>query len=351
MDLPLPAPPSPAPASPESVSPTPSAAPPRAEADPVADDGAARLLASRLVASGDAVVAGHHETADVAVATLLAGGNLLIEDLPGVGKTLLAQVLARAVGGTFGRIQGTPDLLPGDVTGSMMPTHDADGPSGLAFRPGPIFANVVVFDELNRATPRTQSALLEAAEEATVSVDGTSHRLPSPFMLVATQNPIEMAGTYGLGEGALDRFAAVVSPGRAAPELEVEVLTGRRGRSMLTAIEPVAHPAEIVAARAAVRAVHVSDALGRYVVDLLEATRSHPSTRLGASTRAGVSLIALARARAAMDGRTYVVPDDVARLAVASLGHRVLLADGDGSTTAGRALVAECVASVSAPSA
>ncbi len=308
-------------------------------------------LAARLVASIDAVVAGHHDVATVAVATLLARGNLLIEDIPGVGKTLLAQVIARAVGGSFGRIQGTPDLLPGDVTGSMMPVHDGDGVTRLEFRRGPIFANVVVFDELNRATPRTQSALLEAAEESTVSVDGVSHRLPSPFMLVATQNPIEMAGTYGLGEGALDRFTAVVTPGRAAPELEVDVLTGRRGRSMLGAIEPVATPDAIAAAQDAVGTVHVSDAVGRYVVDLLQATRSHPGARLGASTRAGVSLIALARARAAMQSRTYVVPDDVAALAVASLGHRVLIADSDGSTTAGRALVAECVSTVPAPSA
>ena len=307
-------------------------------------------LASQLVAAVDSVVAGHHDVARVAVATLLAGGNLLIEDIPGVGKTLLAQVIARAAGGSFARIQGTPDLLPGDVTGSMMPVHDGDGVTRLEFRRGPIFANVVVFDELNRATPRTQSALLEAAEESTVSVDGTSHALPAPFMLIATQNPIEMAGTYGLGEGALDRFSAVVTPGRAAPALEVDVLSGRRGRSMLGGIDAVAIPAQLVAVQAAVRTVHVSDALGRYVVDLLEATRSHPGVRLGASTRAGVSLIALARARAAMDGRGYVVPDDVAALAVASLGHRVLVAGGDGSTTAGRSIVAECVASVPAPS-
>jgi MoxR-like ATPase len=308
-------------------------------------------IAARLVASVDSVVAGHHEVAAVAVATLLAGGNLLIEDIPGVGKTLLAQVIARTVGGTFGRIQGTPDLLPGDVTGTMMPVHEPHGVTRLEFRRGPIFANVVVFDELNRATPRTQSALLEAAEESTVSVDGTTHQLPTPFMLVATQNPIDMAGTYSLGEGALDRFAAIITPGRAAPEQEVDVLTGRRGRSMLGVIEPVVTPDQIVEAQAAVRAVHVSDAVGGYVVDLLAATRAHPGARLGASTRAGVSLIALARARAAMNGRTYVVPDDVAALAVASLGHRVMIAESDGSTTAGQALVTECVASVPAPSA
>ena len=336
----------PAPPAAPSAAPTTSVPPPPALAsvDPA-------LLATRLVASIDAVVAGQHDVADIAVATLFAGGNLLIEDIPGVGKTLLAQVLARTVGGTFGRIQGTPDLLPGDVTGSMTPMRSHDGSTVLAFRPGPIFANVVVFDELNRATPRTQSALLEAAEESTVTVDGCSHRLPDPFMLVATQNPIEMAGTYGLGEGALDRFSAVVTPGRVAPEFEMDVLTGRRGRTMLAAIEPVTSPETIAATQAAVRAVHVSDAIGMFVVALLTATRTHPRARLGASTRAGVSLIALARARAAMQGRSYVVPDDIVTLAVASLGHRVLVVDGTGSTTAGRDLVAECVATIAVPTA
>jgi MoxR-like ATPase len=310
-----------------------------------------RELSTRLVASIDAVVAGHHDVAEIAVATLLACGNLLIEDIPGVGKTLLAQVIARAVGGSFGRIQGTPDLLPGDVTGSMMPFHDANGGTRLTFQPGPIFANVVVFDELNRATPRTLSALLEAAEEATVTVGGNTHALPSPFMLIATQNPIEIAGTYGLGEGSLDRFAAVVTPGRAAPEFELDVLTGRRGRSMLSAIEPITTPEIIAAAQHEVQRVNVSDAIGTYVVNLLIATRSHPHARLGASTRAGVSLISLARARAAMRGRNYVVADDIASLAVTSLGHRVLVANNSSATTAGCELVAECVAAVPAPTA
>ena len=172
-------------------------------------------LAARLIGTIDAVIAGKHDVVEIAVATLLSGGNLLIEDIPGVGKTLLAQVLARTVGGSFNRIQGTSDLLPGDVTGSMIPSHDG---YAMRFRPGPVFANIVVFDEMNRATPRTQSALLELAEEATVTVDGVTHPLPSPFMLVATQNPIDVAGTYGLGEGALDRFAAVVTPGRASAD-------------------------------------------------------------------------------------------------------------------------------------
>lgn len=310
-----------------------------------------RAIGQELVGAIDAVVAGHHDVAEIAVATLFARGHLLIEDIPGVGKTLLAQVIARAVGGSFSRIQGTPDLLPGDVTGSMMPVGSAGGGTELRFRAGPIFANVVVFDELNRATPRTQSALLEAAEEATVTVDGDAHHLPGPFMLVATQNPIEIAGTYGLGEGSLDRFAAVVSPGRAAPEFELDVLTGRRGRSMLGAIEAITDPARIRTIQHAVDRVQVSDAVGRYVVELLTATRTHPAARLGASTRAGVSLISLARARAALHGRTYVVADDVASLAATSLGHRVLVTDSNGSTTAGRDLVGQCVAAVPAPTA
>ena len=192
----------------------------------------------------DAVIAGKHDVAEVAVATLLSGGHLLIEDIPGVGKTLLAQVIARSVGGSFHRIQGTSDLLPGDITGSMVPSGRLDADS-MTFRPGPVFANIVVFDELNRATPRTQSALLELAEEATVTVDGVVHPLPDPFMIVATQNPIDIAGTYGLGDGSLDRFRAVVTPGRAPAAAELEVLTGRRGRAMLDAVEPVATLAEL----------------------------------------------------------------------------------------------------------
>ncbi len=308
-------------------------------------------MGQQLVGAIDAVVAGHHDIAHVAVATLFSGGHLLIEDIPGVGKTLLAQVIARAAGGSFSRIQGTPDLLPGDVTGSMMPVTDQTGGTELRFRPGPIFANVVVFDELNRATPRTQSALLEAAEEATVTVDGEAHRLPGPFMLVATQNPIEIAGTYGLGEGSLDRFAAVVTPGRAAPEFELDVLTGRRGRSMLGAIEAITSPEHVRAIRRVVDQVQISDAIGSYVIDLLAATRNHQGIRLGASTRAGVSLLSLARARAAMHGRNFVVADDIVVLASTSLGHRVLVTDSNGSTTAGRALVAECVATIPAPTA
>ncbi len=253
---------------------------------------------------------------------MLSGGHLLIEDIPGVGKTLLAQVLARSVGGTFHRIQGTSDLLPGDVTGSMVPSGRLDVDS-MVFRPGPVFANIVVFDELNRATPRTQSALLELAEEATVTVDGVVHPLPDPFMIVATQNPIDIAGTYGLGDGSLDRFRSVITPGRAPALAELDVLTGRRGRTVLDGVVPVATLDEFSAARDAVARVQISDAVGEYVVQLLQATREHPEIRVGASTRGGVAVVALARAFAAMSRRTFLTPDDIVRAAGPALAHRV----------------------------
>ena len=263
---------------------------------------------TKLLDAVGSVMAGREDATRTAVACLLSGGHLLIEDIPGVGKTLLAQALAASIGGSFHRIQGTPDLLPGDVTGSMVP-HGDD--FELRFRPGPIFSNIVVFDELNRANPRTQSALLEATEEAAVTVDGTTRELPQPFLLVATQNPLEMTGTYPLGEGALDRFAAVVTPGRASAIHEVEVLTGRRGRNVLRHVEPVVDIGDLVIARRTVADVFIADAIARYVVAILDATRSHPRVRLGASTRGGVSLVGLAKANAAMDGRHYVTPDDV----------------------------------------
>jgi MoxR-like ATPase len=323
---------------------------PNPPAPDVAAQAAAQVaaIADQVTSSIGRVLAGHDDSIRMAITCLLSGGHLLIEDIPGVGKTLLAQALAASVGGSFHRIQGTSDLLPGDVTGTMMPYGDG---FDLRFRPGPIFSNVVVFDELNRANPRTQSALLEATEEGAVTVDGETRPLPSPFMLVATQNPVEMAGTYPLTEGALDRFAAVVTPGRAAPEDEVAVLTGRRGRSVLKSIMPVVPIADLVMARAHVADVFVAERLAQYVVAILDATRQHPKVRLGASTRGGVALMGLAKANAAIAGRHYVVPYDVVQVANAALAHRVIVVDADGSISAGREVVAECVGRVPAPTA
>lgn len=305
-------------------------------------------VASAIRSAVSAVIAGRGDTIDTALACLLARGHLLIEDIPGVGKTLLAQALAASIGGSFHRIQGTPDLLPGDVTGTMIPHGDNHE---LRFRAGPIFSNIVVFDELNRANPRTQSALLEATEESVVTIDGTTRELPVPFALIATQNPVEMAGTYPLGEGALDRFMAVVTPGRAGAAEEVDVLTGRRGRNQLRAVTPVVDIGDVVAAQSAVADVFIADPIARWVVDVLAATRSHPRVRLGASTRGGVALVALAKARAAMSGRHYVVPDDVVAFGVAALAHRVIVSSSDGSVEAGRSVVSECIAQVPVPTA
>jgi len=301
-------------------------------------------LASALMASISSVLAGRHEQIEVATACVLAGGHLLAEDIPGVGKTLLAQTIAASLGGTFARVQGTADLLPADVVGSLAP--NADG-FGLHFRPGPVFANVVLFDELNRANPRTQSALLEVMEEGHVTVDGTTHPVPAPFVVIATQNPVEMAGTYPLTEGVTDRFMASISLGRATAEEEVEVLTGRRGRARLNDVVRVATMDELAACRAQVRHVHLADAVAAYAVGILHATRAHQRVRLGASTRGGVAMIALAKAYAVMDGRDYVVPHDVARTAHSALAHRLVLVGQDRSSAA--AVVAECVAAVQAP--
>jgi len=316
--------------------------------EPARAVGEVAAMAAAISDAVGSVMAGRADATATSLACLFSGGHLLIEDIPGVGKTLLAQALAASVGGSFHRIQGTPDLLPGDVTGTMVPQGDG---FQLVFRAGPIFSNLVVFDELNRANPRTQSALLEATEEGSVTIDRETRSLPKPFMLVATQNPIEMTGTYPLGEGALDRFAAVVTPGRASAADEVEVLTGRRGRTNLGGLVPVVDIDAVERARMVVREVYVADPIARYVVALLDATRQHPRVRLGASTRGGVALIGLAKARAAIAGRHYVVPGDVMALAGAALSHRVLVAGGSGSVQAGRAVLEECLAHVPPPTA
>lgn len=290
------------------------------------------------------MLAGRHEQIEVAIACVLAGGHLLAEDIPGVGKTLLAQTIAASLGGTFARVQGTSDLLPSDVVGSLAP--NADG-FGLHFRPGPVFANVVLFDELNRSTPRTQSALLEVMEEGHVTVDGTTHPVPIPFVVIATQNPVEMAGTYPLTEGVTDRFMAAISLGRATAEEEVEVLTGRRGRARLSDVVRVATTTDLATCKAEVQRVHLADAIAAYAVGILQATRTHPRVRLGASTRGGVAMIALARAFAVMDGREFVAPQDVARAAKSALAHRLVLVGQDRPSAVD--VVAQCVAAVQAP--
>jgi len=301
-------------------------------------------LSAGLISTVSSLLAGRDAQIEVATACVLAGGHLLVEDIPGVGKTLLAQALAAGLGGSFSRVQGTADLLPSDVLGSLSP--NADG-LGLHFRHGPLFANVVLFDELNRVNTRTQSALLEVLEEGHVTVDGVSYSVPSPFMLVATQNPMQMAGTYPLAEGVSDRFMASISLGRANADEEVEVLTGRRGRSRLGEAIAVADVSAVTSARALVSRAHLHDAVARYAVEILNATRDHPRVQLGASTRAGVGMVALAKAFAVMSNRDHVAPHDIARAAAASLAHRLVITGAD--LHAARDIVAECVSAVPAP--
>jgi MoxR-like ATPase len=275
----------------------------------------------RIVEAVGSVIDGKPDVIRLALAVMLAEGHLLIEDVPGVGKTMLAKALARSLGVQMRRIQFTPDLLPSDVTGVSV--YD-QARQEFEFRPGAVFANVVVGDEINRASPKTQSALLECMEERQVTVDGTTYLLPPPFMVIATQNPIEMEGTYPLPEAQRDRFTARVAMGYPSPAAELDMLASHGRHSPLDALVPVADADDINRLTAIARAVHVADEVQRYVIDLVVATRTHPDLRLGASPRAALHLLRTARATAALDGRAYVVPDDVQDLAEPVLAHRLL---------------------------
>lgn len=277
--------------------------------------------AGRIRAAVESVVQGKPEPVRLAVTVLLAGGHLLIEDVPGVGKTLLAKALARSVDCTVRRIQFTPDLLPSDVTGVSIYNQDR---REFEFKPGAIFANLVVGDEINRASPKTQSALLESMEERQVTVDGRTYHLDAPFMVVATQNPVEMEGTYPLPEAQRDRFMARMSIGYPAPEAERAMLETHASASPLDTLEPVADAQEVAGLVELVRTVHVSDEVTEYAVALANATRTCTELRLGASPRATLHLVRAARAYAAVAGRDYVLPDDLQDLAIPVLAHRLL---------------------------
>ncbi|MFC5382237.1 AAA family ATPase [Aquipuribacter nitratireducens] len=295
------------------------------------------------------VVVGKDEVVDVALVALLAEGHLLVEDVPGVGKTLLAKALARSIDCSVRRIQFTPDLLPSDVTGVSIWNQER---GDFEFRPGAVFANVVIGDEINRASPKTQSALLESMEEQQVTVDGSTYPLPPPFLVVATQNPVEMDGTYPLPEAQRDRFMARVAMGYPREADELQLLGTHVHADPLELLQPVADADTVRRAISAVRTVHVSDALRRYVLDLVGATRRHPDLRLGASPRAGLQLVRAGRALAALQGRDHVLPDDVKALAGPVLAHRLLVsARGRSARRDTAAVVADVVAQTAAPGA
>jgi MoxR-like ATPase len=279
-------------------------------------------LFDALMGNVERVIQGKREAVRLALVCMFAEGHLLIEDVPGVGKTSMAKAIARSIDGTWHRVQFTPDLLPSDVTGVSVWNRFSNE---FEFRPGGVFANIVLGDEINRASPKTQSALLEAMEERQVTVDVHTYRLPRPFMVIATQNPIELEGTYPLPEAQLDRFLMRIEMGYPSRDAEVSILETQGAHARVEELVPVASAAEVVAAADIVAGVHMATNLRSYIVDVVEATRRHRDLALGVSPRGALALQRASRALAASLGRDYVVPDDIKRLAPAVLEHRVLL--------------------------
>ena len=297
----------------------------------------------------ESVIEGKPDVIRLALVVLVAEGHLLIEDVPGVGKTMLAKAIARSIDCSVRRIQFTPDLLPSDVTGVSIFNQELQD---FEFKPGAIFANIVVGDEINRASPKTQSAMLECMEERQVTVDGETYDVGQPFMVIATQNPIEMEGTYPLPEAQRDRFTARLSMGYPAPSAELVMLDTHGLVSPLDTMPAVADAAVVGGMIEVARSIHVADAVRRYVIDLVTATRSHPELRLGASPRASLQLLRTARAYAATEGRDYVLPDDVQGLAEAVLAHRLLpTAEAQIARREPELVVAEIVDRVPVPAA
>ncbi len=282
----------------------------------------AAATANKIIANMEQVVLGKRQQLTLVLVAYFSDGHILLEDVPGVAKTMLARALAQSVGCSFKRLQCTPDLLPTDVTGVSVFNQKT---TEFEFRPGPIFAQTVLADEINRATPRTQSALLEAMAEQRVTVDGHGYALQPPFVVIATQNPIDHEGTFPLPEAQLDRFLIRLSLGYPSPEEEARMLQRLQRGHPIDALQPVASAAEIVACREAVREVHVDDKIRKYLLDIVQATREHDDVHLGGSPRASIALFRTAQALAAISGRNFVLPDDIKRMALPVLGHRLIL--------------------------
>ncbi|PMP81580.1 MAG: AAA family ATPase, partial [Chloroflexus aggregans] len=279
-------------------------------------------LAARIVTNVEQVIIGKRQIVELVLVALLCRGHVLIEDVPGTGKTMLAKSIARSIGSSFKRIQCTPDLLPSDVTGVSIFNQQT---REFEFRPGPIMAQIVLADEINRATPKTQSALLEAMEERQITVDGITYPLPQPFVVLATQNPIEYEGTFPLPEAQLDRFLVRVHLGYADRLDEIAILKRQREGHPLETLSKVVEIDELLTLQEAIKQVHVDDLIVEYIVALTTATRNHPDVYLGASTRGALALYRAAQAWAALNGRDYVTPDDIKTLAIPVLAHRLIV--------------------------
>jgi MoxR-like ATPase len=281
-----------------------------------------RLVTERLVRNIEQVIIGKRDAIELIIVGLLSRGHILIEDVPGVGKTMLARSLAASLGCSFSRIQFTPDMLPSDVTGVSIFNQKT---REFEFRPGPVMAQVVLTDEINRATPKTQASLLEAMQELQVTVDGVTHLLPEPFLVLATQNPIEYEGTFPLPEAQLDRFLMRIRLGYPQPEAEIAILESQRYAHPVTQIGQVIPVAALLAAQEALKDVYLDRLVKKYIVDIIEQTRHHPDIYLGASPRGSLALYRTGQAWAAMQGRDYVLPDDIKHLAVPALAHRLIV--------------------------
>ncbi len=282
----------------------------------------ARELAQKIIENIEKVIVGKSRAVELGVIALMCEGHALIEDVPGVGKTMLARSIARSVGASFKRIQFTPDLLPTDVTGVSIYNQQT---GAFEFREGPIIAQMVLADEVNRATPKTQSAMLEAMDERQVTVEGITHAVPSPFMVMATQNPVEYEGTFPLPEAQLDRFLLIISLGYPTIEEELEIIERQQMAHPIESLEPVATAQEVIDLQRAIRAIYVDDLVKEYIVNLTNATRSHDDISLGASPRASLAMYRGGQAIALIRGRDFVLPDDVKDLALPMLSHRMIV--------------------------
>jgi MoxR-like ATPase len=304
-------------------------------------------LSERVIGNVERVIVGKRREVQMTLIGLLCEGHLLIEDVPGVGKTMLARSIAKSIGCSFRRIQFTPDMLPSDVTGVSMFNQKT---REFEFRPGPLVAQIVLADEINRATPKTQSALLEAMEERQMTVDGVTYPMERPFLVLATQNPIEYEGTFPLPEAQIDRFMMRVSLGYPSAADEMRILELQREHHPVEDIGQIVTADELMAAQAAIKEVYVDDLVKEYIVDLANASRRHPDVYLGASPRGSLALFHGTRAYAALEGRTYVIPDDVKALLVATLAHRLIISPSARlKNVEARAVVEQISASVPVP--